>query len=224
MVQAGNKADPLEPANRVVLKVNDALDAVLIAPVTRFYMAVTPNVVEKHVDLFFANLMGVTSVANSLAQFKFRKGLRHLGRFTVNSTVGLLGIFDVATGLGLNESPEDFGQTLGYWGIPAGPYLVLPLFGPSTLRDTGGLIADIYTDPVSYYPVDPDANLAVRGVDLLATRAGLFRYDALITGDRYSMLRELYLQNREYAVKDGAVEDTFMDTFNDDSEFLDESF
>ena len=105
MVQAGNKADPLEPANRVVLKVNDALDAVLIAPVTRFYMAVTPNVVEKHVDLFFANLMGVTSVANSLAQFKFRKGLRHLGRFTVNSTVGLLGIFDVATGLGLNESP-----------------------------------------------------------------------------------------------------------------------
>lgn len=222
--QAASRVDPFEPANRVVLKVNDALDAVLIAPVARLYMALTPDVVEKHVDLFFSNLTGVTSVANSFAQFKFKKGTRHLGRFTLNSTLGIFGIFDVATGFGLNEPPEDFGQTLGYWGIPTGPYLVLPLLGPSTLRDTGGLIADTYTDPVSYYPYDADANLAVRSVGLLATRAGLFRYDDLINGDRYSMLRELYLQNREYAVADGAVEDTFTDAFDDESEFLDESF
>jgi phospholipid-binding lipoprotein MlaA len=223
-VQAGNKPDPLEPANRAILKFNDGLDKAIISPVTRVYMAVTPDVVEKHVDLFFANLMGVTSVANSFAQFKFKKGLRHLGRFTVNSTLGVLGVFDVATRWGLNESAEDFGQTLGFWGVPAGPYLVLPLFGPSTLRDTGGLIVDTYSDPVTYYPTDSTANMAVRGVELLATRAGLFRYDALMTGDRYSTMRELYLQNREYQVKDGAVVDTFTDAFEDDSEFLDESF
>ena len=217
--------DPFEPVNRVIYSFNDVLDRALMTPAARIYMAVTPNLVEKHVDLFFANLGGVTSIANSFAQFKIRKGVKHLGRFTLNSTVGLLGIFDVATPMGLVATDEDFGQTMAVWGIPAGPYMVLPLLGPSTLRDTGGLGIDSLTDPMTYYPEATTPNLMVRGFDLVATRAGLFKYDALLTGDRYQMMRDLYLQSRIYDIQEGDVEDTFGDSMTDDtSDFLDESF
>ena len=224
-VHEATNIDPLEPMNRITYRMNDALDRTLMTPAAKLYMAVTPNVVEHHITLFFANLGGLTSIANSFAQFKIDKGFRHIGRFTLNSTIGLFGFFDVASDMGLRATPEDFGQTLAVWGVPSGPYLVLPLFGPSTVRDAGGMAIDTFSDPVTYYPEASIPNVAVRSLDLVSTRAGLFKYESMLSGDRYQMLRDLYLQSRIYDIQEGNVVDTFADTeTNEDSEFLDESF
>ena len=124
----------------------------------------------------------------------------------MNSTLGIAGLFDVATGLGLEAHNEDFGQTLGYWGMSSGPYLVLPLFGPSNVRDTGGLIVDTITSPISNIE-DDSARYAVTGLQAIDTRSGLLEAEKLITGDRYTFIRDAYLQRREFSINDGQSED-----------------
>lgn len=210
--------DPWEPFNRKIYVFNDYLDRYFLKPVAKGYEAVTPQFLEDGVHHMFSNVGEVSNFLNSLLQAKFKNTAESGGRFVVNSTIGLLGFFDVASKMGMQVHEEDFGQTLGYWGVHSGPYLVVPFFGPRTVRDGFGSIADTYTDPVSQ-EIDhvPTRNevLAVRVVD---TRAQLLKAEELISGDRYIFIRDAYLQRRQFLVNDGAVQDSFGgDDFMDDS-------
>ena len=139
--------DPLEPANRSIYQFNERFDRVLLAPAATLYQTVTPPPVRGGVSNFFGNFRDVTTTVNDLLQFKISDAFSDAGRVLVNSTIGIFGIFDVATRIGLKKHNEDFGQTLAPWGTPDGPFLVLPILGPSTTRDAVGLIGDYVTDP-----------------------------------------------------------------------------
>lgn len=200
--------DPWESWNRKVYVFNDYADRYLLTPVAKSYQTVTPDVVEKGVSNVFSNLLEVSTIVNDLLQFKFVQAASDTGRFVVNSTVGLVGLFDVATPLGLEKHSEDFGQTFGYWGMGPGPYVVMPLLGSYTLRDGFGAMGDTQLNLVTHIDHIPTRNqlLVLRAID---SRASLFSAEELITGDKYSFIRDAYLQRRKYLVKDGEVEDTF---------------
>ena len=134
-----SKNDPLEPMNRAIFEFNEVVDDNIFEPVAKTYKYITPDPVETGVSNFFSNIGEVSTIANDVFQFKFKQAGYDFLRFSINTTIGVLGIFDVATSVGLKKNNEDFGQTLGYWGIPQGPYLVLPFFGASTFRDAPGL-------------------------------------------------------------------------------------
>jgi phospholipid-binding lipoprotein MlaA len=207
----GSDEDPLEGFNRAVFAFNDVADSYLISPVARGYRAVTPDPVEQSVYRIFVNASEVNSAFNSLLQAKLGKAARHSGRFLINTTLGIGGLIDVADPMGIpRDEPEDFGQTLGVWGVGSGPYLVLPLLGPSTLRDTPTRYVDSFLEPVNYIEHVPTRN-TVHGVDLLSTRAELLKADKLISGDKYVFTREVYLQRRAYLISDGVFEDDFGD-------------
>lgn len=209
--------DPWESWNRKVFVFNDTADRWVFKPVAKTYHLVTPDVVETGVDNVFANLFELSTIFNSLLQAKFGQAASDTGRFLINSTLGLAGLFDVATPLGLEKHNEDFGQTLGYWGVGSGPYLMVPFFGGYTLRSGAGSITHTFlTDPVHY--IDPTFDrYATSAARLVAKRANLLAAEDLITGDRYSFIRDAYLQQREYLVNDGEVEDTFGEQdFEDD--------
>lgn len=197
--------DPLESVNRFVYGFNTQLDRFILRPVAVQYVKL-PSAVRNRVSSFFSNLGEPTTVANDLLQGKWYQAVEDSTRFFVNSTAGILGLFDVATHVDLPKNDEDFGQTLGRWGIGEGPYLMLPLLGPSNLRDGIGLIPEfLFTDPVSY--IDSSATrLATRGVQITDTRTGLLRADKLLEMqlDPYIFLRESYRQKREGAILDGA--------------------
>ena len=142
-----NPKDPWEPMNRKVFEINDSVDQAVVRPVAVAYKDYTPDIAQKGVNNFFGNLRDFWSAVNSALQLKVRETAELTGRVLVNSTVGLLGLIDVATPLNLNKHKEDFGKTLGYWGMPSGPYLVLPFFGPSTLRDASGFVVDLELNP-----------------------------------------------------------------------------
>ena len=188
-VVAETKSDPWEGYNRTMYDFNKSADRYLIKPLAQGYQAVTPDLVEQGVHNFFSNLGDITSLVNS-----------------INSTFGLAGVIDVSTPMGLPSSGEDFGQTLGYWGVSSGPYLVLPLFGPSSVRDAVGRVPDTYTD---VWPVEvghiPTRNSGY-GLRLLDTRVSLFSAERLISGDEYSFVRDAYLQQRAFMVKDGQMD------------------
>ena len=205
--------DPWEGFNRQVFKFNDFLDRNLLKPVAKGYQWVTPDGVEHGVTNIFENLREVRTVVNGMLQWKWGTTVNSTGRFIVNSTVGVVGIFDVASGWGLEKKDggEDFGQTLATWGVGSGPYLVLPLFGPATLRDGTGQITDslvIRNDPVSYIE-DDEARLGTQGLRIVDTRARLLGAEELLSGDRYSFVRDAYFQRRDFVIKDGNVEDDF---------------
>ena len=194
--------DPWEGFNRAMFSFNDTLDRYALRPVARGYQAITPDIVEAGVSNFFDNLSDIGSMLNNLLQLKGNAAGQDLGRVLFNSTVGLGGLIDVATPMGLPEHNEDFGQTLGYWGMDTGPYLVLPLFGPSNIRDGIGLIPDAMVDPVG--DVDPiRTRNQLRALRIIDTRAGLFPAEQLLTGDRYTSMRDSYMQRREFLVNDG---------------------
>src|SRR5690349_9104818 len=155
----GNPQDPLEPLNRGIYKFNDVADHLIIKPAAEIYRDVVPAVVRTGVSNFFSNINDVIVALNSLLQGKVTQAGLDVSRIVVNTTVGVLGIFDVATDLGLEKHNEDFGQTLGYWGIGSGPYFVLPFLGPSSARDSVGLLADWKTDPKTYVEPPRDSNL-----------------------------------------------------------------
>lgn len=201
--------DPWEGFNRKVFVFNDTLDTYALKPVAKGYRAITPDPVENGISRMFSNLGEIRNVLNDLLQGKFSQAGNDTGRFLVNTTIGLVGFFDVADDLGMPKSDgEDFGQTLGVWGVGEGPYVVLPLFGPATLRDGPAKIVDMMVNPVSEVDHVPTRN-AIYGVDVISTRADLLKAEKLIKGDKYSFIRDVYLQRREHLVEDGHVEDDF---------------
>ena len=193
-----NPRDPWEPMNRGVAEFNEAADSIVLKPVATAYRQAIPPIVRTGVSNFFGNLSDGWSFANSLLQFKFQNAAENFMRLNVNTVFGLGGIIDVASELNIERHREDFGQTLGRWGFPAGPYMVLPLLGPSTLRDTLALTVDWQADPIHYLnsATARSALYALRGVDV---RANLLRLGNVIDEaalDRYSFTRDAYLQKR----------------------------
>lgn len=200
-----NPQDPLEPMNRAIYSFNDGFDKVLAKPVAEVYREVLPQFVRNSVSNFFANINDVLIALNNLLQGKLPDAASDVGRVAVNTTVGILGLFDVATELGLEKHNEDFGQTLGRWGVGDGPYLMLPFFGPSNLRDGLGRMVDFRTDPVTYVDPSRDRNQLwlARTVN---TRAELLDTSKLLETaalDPYEFLRDAYLQRRRNLVYDG---------------------
>ena len=197
--------DPYEKYNRTVFKFNDAVDRNALKPAATAYKKVLPSFVQTGVNNFFFNLADVWSSANNLMQGKGERGLSDITRVLINSTFGLGGVIDIASDAGLQRHSEDFGQTLGYWGVPPGPYVMLPLLGPSTLRDTAGLPVDIAGDPWGYGISSRARNVGtvVRVVD---QRAVLLDASDILEGaalDRYEFIRDGYLQQRKGKVFDG---------------------
>ena len=202
----GNPRDPLEPINRGIYRFNDGVDTVLLTPVSEAYRSVLPQFVRTGVHNFFSNVNDVIVALNNLLQAKFLGAVSDIGRIAVNTTVGLLGVLDVATELGLEKHNEDFGQTLGYWGIGDGPYLVLPILGPSNLRDTVGLFVDFKTDPITYVN-RPRYRNVLWGVRMVNRRAELLDTTKILETaalDPYEFLRDAYLQRRRNLVYDGS--------------------
>lgn len=216
--QSVGQDDPLYGINSAVFVFNETLDEVVAKPVATGYQAVLPARAQLGVGNFFSNIGELQNVLNDILQGKFGQALNDSGRFLINSTVGMVGVFDVATRMGLAQSDgEDFGQTLAMWGVPEGPYLVLPLFGPSTLRDAPSRFVDRFAG-LSYHLDDVAARNALLGLSLVDTRAGLLGADAAFSGDRYILFKEVYLQRRDYLINDGVIEDDFGD-FGDFDEF-----
>lgn len=221
--------DPWEDWNRDVFAFNETLDQYALKPVAQAYRNVAPAFVDDAITNVFSNLGEPFVVINDLAQGKFVQALSDTGRFLVNSTIGLLGVFDVASNIGLPKHSEDFGQTLGYWGVPSGPYVMLPILGPSTVRDTGGFAVDTFAlleaDPKYHAIEDSRAYYGTVYAQYLDVRADLIPAEGIISGDRYSFIRSLYLQRRDFLVNDGQVsldDDGFDDEFED--EFEDDEF
>lgn len=200
-----NPKDPLEPFNREVSRINEDFDKGVLRPVSQFYADYTPTPVQRAVENFFSNVSDVYSAVNNLLQGKPGRAAEDTMRVAINSVLGIGGLIDIATPAGLPKYKEDFGQTMGVWGVPAGPYLVLPLFGPSSVRDAGGMLVDRQFDPSAYiYPVSLRNSLA--GVRIVAGRAQLLGATGLIEQaalDKYAFMRDAYLQRREYQVYDG---------------------
>ena len=201
--------DPWEGFNRKIFAFNDTIDTYAFKPLAKGYRFVTPDVVEEGLSRVFSNLGELVNIANDLMQGKFKQATNDTGRFLINSTVGLVGFFDVADNLGLPKNEgEDFGQTLGFYGVKQGPYLILPIFGPSTLRDAPSRVVDQLINPISEIDDIPFRN-ALYGTDGLVTRADLLKAEALFKGDKYAFYRDIYLQRRTYLVNDGKIEDDF---------------
>ena len=214
---AEDNPDPWEGFNRSMFAFNETADKWVLKPTAKAYRTVTPDPVETGISNIFSNLGEVTTIVNDLLQAKFGQAASDTGRFLVNTTVGVLGIFDVASSIGLEEHDEDFGQTLGYWGVDSGPYIVVPFFGPYTLRSGVGDITQAFTTGYLNAIDDARTRNQVYAVDVIQNRAGLLSAEELITGDRYIFIRDAYLQSRESLVKDGVVEDDFgSDDFEDD--------
>ena len=210
--EESQKVDPLEGINRVFYELNfNLLDPVIIKPIAIIYDQTAPKPVRRVLRNFFSNLDEVPSLVNNALQGKLGQAGNNAGRFLINTTIGLGGFFDVAKKAGLQPGEdEDFGQTLAVWGIPAGPYLMLPFFGPSTLRDAPSNFVDSLFDPFSYNN-QLSVRVAIKGIDLIALRADLLGIDDVISGDEYLFIRDVYLQNREYVISDGAIEVNFDD-------------
>jgi phospholipid-binding lipoprotein MlaA len=201
---AQNPRDPFEKFNRAMFSFNDAVDRYALKPAATVYQEHTPSFFQTGVNNFFGNLADLWSAANNLLQGKGQDGMNDLTRVGLNSTFGLLGVLDIASEAGIRKHNEDLGQTLGYWGVPSGPYLMLPLLGPSTVRDTAALPADFWGDPWTHkYPVGwRNVGIGVRAVDQRATvldASNLLEEAAL---DRYEFIRDGYLQRRESKVYD----------------------
>lgn len=221
--------DPWEGFNRKIFAFNETMDEYIARPLAKGYQAITPEPVDQSVSAFFSNLDDVLVIINDLGQLKFGQAASDTARFLINTTVGFFGLFDVATHIGLEKHDEDFGQTLGYWGVGTGPYLMLPFVGPSTVRDTGGIGLELASG-VSYLDLGNNlkeqvALYAVKNIDI---RADLIASEGLISGDRYTFIRSFYLQRREFLVNDGVVEDEFEDDFDvfddEDEDWEDEDF
>ncbi len=201
----GDPRDPLEPMNRAIYTFNDGVDTVLMKPLAEVYQGVVPPIVRTGISNVFSNLNDVIVALNNLLQGKGVAALNDLSRVMFNTTIGLLGIMDVATDLGIEKNDEDFGQTLGYWGIGDGPYLVVPFIGPSNVRDLAGRVVDWETDPTSYIDPTRDRN-AVQGFRLVTRRAELLSASKVLevaSLDDYAFLRDAYLQRRRNLIYDG---------------------
>lgn len=210
-VRAAENTDPFVGMNRSVHQFNKVVDSVFLKPLARTYDRLTPRFAKRRISNVLSNIDDVVVTINDLLQFKLGQASSDIGRVTINSTLGLGGLFNVAGNVfDLKKHDEDFGQTLAYWGVGPGPYLVLPLLGPSTLREGAGLLTDSLVNPGL-----SNKQLRVRdkviAVSAVVTRAELLNFDEFIIGDDYLFMRELYLQNLEYREADGNLLVAFED-------------
>ena len=215
--------DPLEPANRVFFDINEGLDRALIKPVAETYDKYTPKPAKTAISNFFANLTYLNVILNSFLQGKIGQGFSDAGRFVVNSTLGIGGLADVATGMGMPAHNEDFGQTLAVWGVTGGPYVYLPIKGPNATRDLPDIVTSMLLNPLTY--VSGGILIPITALRVINLRANLLdetriRDEAAV--DSYSFTREAYLQRREYLIFDGeppseGYEDIFEDADTDES-------
>jgi phospholipid-binding lipoprotein MlaA len=208
LMASSAEEDPYERVNRAIFSFNETLDTYALKPIAKGYRAITPQFLEDGVHNFFGNLGEARNLTHDLLQGKVRAAGVDTSRFLFNTTLGGLGFVDVATRMGLQRNDEDLGQTLGTWGVESGPYIVIPLLGPSSVRDGLARVPDSYLQPYPYMN-DVSSRNALRGVDLVDTRASFLDAEKMVTGDKYIFLRNAYLQNREFRVKDGQVEDDF---------------
>ncbi|TAK51904.1 MAG: VacJ family lipoprotein [Gammaproteobacteria bacterium] len=200
--------DPWERVNRSMFRFNEAVDRAALRPVATAYERHVPRFLRTGISNVLDHLELTTTIANDLLQLKPGATATDLGRFLVNSTVGLGGLLDPASSAGVPKNDEDFGQTLGRWGIGPGPYLMLPFLGPSTLRDTLGRTADAQVDLRAQIDIETEERLALLGVAIIAERADLLPADAALNAafDRYAFVRDAWLQRRAFLVRDGEVE------------------
>lgn len=211
--------DPWEGFNRGVYKVNDTLDRAALKPTAKGYKKVTPGWMRRGIGNFFSNLEYPATIVNQFLQGKVATGLKDTGRLLLNTTLGIGGLFDVATPVGLEAHDEDFGQTLAVWGVGSGPYLHLPLFGPSTLRDAPSRVIDYFLDPLTFADIHWEELWAQRVLGTVHTRADLLSLDPTLerTFDPYAFIRDAWLQRREFEIFDGNPPPETLD-----EEFLDE--
>ena len=196
--------DPHERFNRSMYEFNDDLDRAVLKPVATAYTDTLPQPVRTCVSNFYDNLTYLNTTFNSFLQGKLVQGTSDLGRFIVNTTIGIAGIFDVATYMGLEKHDEDFGQTLAVWGVKEDQYLMYPVLGPSSVRDTGGIIFGMLTNPVFYAAAPVAVPLGIlQGVDLRARKEGFVRFRDEAALDPYLFTRDAYLQHREFQILDG---------------------
>jgi len=214
--QVRSKADPWEALNRNVYVFNDNLDDYVVRPLTKVYEFAVPEIVRSRFSNVFANVGDVFTAVQQLLQGKPKTALDDLIRVFVNTTIGLGGIFDVATDAGLEKHKEDFGQTFGVWGIPSGPYVVLPILGPSSLRDAFGWVADLNTDILINQIDNVPVRNIVSGVRIVDQRLKYLNASGLLAGvafDQYSFVRDAYLQRRRFLIYDG--EPPLIDDYDD---------
>jgi phospholipid-binding lipoprotein MlaA len=200
-----NPADPLEPLNRATWRFNETVDTHIVQPVARGYNRVVPRPIRTGVDNFFSNLGDVPVMFNDFAQLRLMDGMNDLMRIAVNSTLGLLGFLDIATPAGIAKRDQDFGLTLGHYGVPSGPYLVLPLFGPSSFRDATGFAVDqSFVTPQNYF--DPAWRNSLWATDVVSTRARYLNATNLLEQaalDKYLFVRDAYLGRRRSQLSEG---------------------
>ena len=213
--------DPWQGFNRSVYSFNNALDQSILLPAAKGYRAVTPDFAEQGVHNFFSNLGEVGVAFNNTLQFKFLDAASDVGRLVVNSTIGLLGLFDVASRMGLEKHDEDFGQTLGYWGMGPGPYVMLPFLGPANLRDGPGKVVDGLIYPPNWADIKSSERIGLFALDLVNTRAELMLLEEKageLSRDRYVFIRDAYLDRREFLVNDGqlSVDEDLYDDLEDE--------
>ena len=227
MQQPGEVYDPIEPVNRAVFSFNMVLDRFILEPVARGYRFITPEAARRSVANFLANLRSPVILANDALQGERERAGITLGRFMINTTLGVAGLFDPATTFGYPRHEEDFGQTLGVWGVPAGPYLMLPLLGPSNGRDTTGRVGDYFMNPLNFCCINEDERLGLFGVTAVSEReANIELLDDLRANsiDLYATIRTIYSQKREADIRNGAApqnqqndNDIFNEEFEEDT-------
>jgi len=207
--------DPFENLNRKVWTFNEFLDDNLAKPTAEIYTTIAPEPVEVGISNFFRNLNELDNTANQLLQGHPILAINDFSRFLINSTIGLGGFFDVASRLGLERHDEDFGQTLGAWGVPSGPFLMFPLFGPSTPRSLAGRSVSSVLGG-TFAIKETDVRVAIKSLDVLETRARYLEVESLIIGDRYSFIRDSYMQYQEFESTNGEGQaDDFVDDMDD---------
>ena len=206
--------DPFEDLNRDIFIFNEKLDEKLLKPAALTYRKVTPQFARTGVTNFFNNLEEIDTTINQVLQGEIKYAFNDAGRFVINTTIGLFGLIDVASKMGLEKHEEDFGQTLGVWGFDSGPYIMIPFLGPGNPRD-------LLSRPISSFlsgtfaMEDNDVKLSLIGIDALETRERLLDAETLIIGDKYIFVKDAYIQSREYEINNGSTED---DEFLDDME------
>ena len=194
--------DPWRVSNERIFNFNDFIDEIVVKPVARTYSLFVPRFGRQFIGNFFSNIDDINVFVNDLLQLKFDAAVSDSGRFLINSSIGLFGFFDVATGFGLRKNEEDFGQTLAHWGVGTGPYVVLPMFGASNVRDSFGLVLDTLFNPVQYQN-EESLRITFWLLEELDARARVLSLDELIVGDEYLFIREAYIQRRGFLISDG---------------------